>query len=254
MLTILITGATSGIGEALLKEACANGHAVIACGRNEDKLSELSALPNVSTLKFDACDEAATKQALKNVKCDIAVLNAGTCEYVDINEIEPDMFKRVFDVNVFGTVNVASALIPYLQKGNKLVFVDSMARLLPFTRSQAYGASKAAVHYACKSFEVDLKSKGIAVQSISPGFVETPLTRKNDFSMPMSITSDKAAKYMLKGILSDKSAVYFPRRFGFIMRFLDFLPEVLQTFICAKMVGSEKQDDSSNKSHHQDLK
>jgi short-subunit dehydrogenase len=251
MATILITGATSGLGEALAREAALNGHSVIACGRNKGKLSELSSLDNVTVLQFDASDEISTNTALASVKCDIAVLNAGTCEYVDVNNIEPNMFRRVFDINVFGAINVASALIPNLEKGNKLVFVDSMARLLPFTRSQAYGASKAALHYACKSFEVDLKDKGIAVQSMSPGFVKTPLTEKNDFPMPMAITSDQAAQYMLKGIQSDKSSVYFPRRFGVIMRFLNILPEALQRKICSSMRSSLKPtsatDNKSNK-------
>ncbi|MFT6269756.1 MAG: NAD(P)-dependent dehydrogenase (short-subunit alcohol dehydrogenase family) [Alphaproteobacteria bacterium] len=247
MATILITGATSGLGEALAKEASLNGHKVIACGRNQDKLKELSSHDNVTVLQFDASDETATQNALAGIKCDIAVLNAGTCEYVDVNHMEPDMFRRVFNINVFGAINVASALIPNLEKGNKLVFVDSMARLLPFTRSQAYGASKAALHYACKSFEVDLKGKGIAVQSMSPGFVKTPLTEKNDFPMPMAITSDQAAKYMLKGIQSDKSSVYFPRRFGVIMRVLNLLPEALQRRICINMHGSLARSSSSDK-------
>lgn len=246
MPTILITGATSGLGEALAKEASDKGHKVIACGRNEDKLRELASLNNVTTLQYDASDEEATNKALFDVKCDIAVLNAGTCEYLDIDNVEPDMFRRVFEINVFGAINVAAALLPNLERGSKLVFVDSMARLLPFTRSQAYGASKAALHYACKSFEVDLRDKGIMVQSMSPGFVETPLTQKNDFPMPMSITAEKAAKYMLAGIQSNRSSVYFPRRFGFIMRALSMLPEFLQRKICTSMRGSLEDSDTSD--------
>jgi short-subunit dehydrogenase len=252
MATILITGATSGLGEALTIEAASNGHFVVACGRNQDKLDELSKHTNVTTLQFDASDESATRTALAEIKCDIAVINAGTCEYVDINDIEPEMFRRVFDINVFGAINVVSALMANLEKGNKLVFVDSMARLLPFTRSQAYGASKAALHYACKTFEVDLKDKGIAVQSMSPGFVKTPLTDKNEFPMPMAITAAQAANYMLKGILSNKSSVYFPRRFGFFIRFLNLLPERLQRKICANMRGSlENLSTSGQKSDKQ---
>ena len=245
MRTILITGATSGLGEALAKEASANGHKVIACGRNQAKLAELAAIPNIHTLEFDVTNEDATHNALKNIQCDIAVLNAGTCEYVDIRNIEPDMFRRVFDINLFGVINTVAALLPDMQAGSKLVFVDSMARLLPFTRSQAYGASKAAVHYACKSFEVDLANKGISVQSMSPGFVKTPLTEKNDFAMPMAISSAQAAKYMLAGILSNKSSVYFPKRFGFIMRILNLLPEFVQTKVCLRMRDTAK---TSNKS------
>lgn len=241
MARILITGATSGLGEALAIEANHNGHQVIACGRNQEKLDELAKFPNIETLGFDVTDEQGCFDALKNVRCDIAVLNAGTCEYVDIRHVEPQMFRRVFDANVFGAVNVVAALLPNLEKGDKLVFVDSLARLLPFTRSQAYGASKAALNYVCKSFEVDLASRGINVQSMSPGFVKTPLTSKNDFPMPMAITAEEAAQYMLKGITSSRSSVYFPRRFSFIIRLLNLLPEFIQKKICINMRGSLKQ-------------
>ena len=246
MAKILITGATSGLGEALANEALANGHEVIACGRNKEKLAELAVNERVTTIQFDASSEEQTFKALAKVKCDIAVLNAGTCEYVDIRHVEPDMFRRVFDINVFGTINVVAALLPTLERGDKLVFVDSMARLLPFTRSQAYGASKAALHYACKSFEVDLKSRGIAVQSMSPGFVKTPLTDKNDFAMPMAIAAEQAGSYMLKGILSTKSSIYFPRRFGFMIRTLDLLPEGIQRWLCVKMRSNIKASSSAS--------
>lgn len=247
MTKILITGATSGLGEALAKEASKQGHQVIACGRNQDKLDELSVLDNIITLKFDVTDENETRQALSSIECDIAVLNAGTCEYVNIKNIEPDMFRRVFDINLFGVMNVVASLLPNLKRGNKLVFVDSLARLLPFTRSQAYGASKAALNYACKSFEVDLASRGIAVQSMSPGFVKTPLTSKNDFPMPMAITADKAAVYMLNGILSARSSVYFPRRFSWMIRLINLMPEFIHKKICVNMRGSLSKNNKNNK-------
>ncbi len=245
MATILITGATSGIGEALAKRCVNDGHTVVACGRNKEKLAELAKIDNMKTCRFDVTDEAATKEALADIKCDIAVLNAGTCEYVDINNVEPDMFKRVFDANVFGVVNVVSALIPVLKSGNKIVFVDSLARLLPFPKSQAYGASKAALNYIAKSFEVDLAHKGIAVQTLSPGFVKTPLTDKNDFPMPMVISADQAAEYMLKGLFSSSASVYFPKRFSFIIRLLNLLPQALQKKICINMRQKPKKKENS---------
>jgi short-subunit dehydrogenase len=145
------------------------------------------------------------------------------------------MFRRVFDANVFGVINVVASLLPNLQRGNKIVFVDSLARLLPFSRSQAYGGSKAALNYIAKSFEVDLAHKGIKVQTLSPGFVKTPLTDKNDFPMPMVISAQAAAQYMLKGIFSSSSSVYFPKRFSFIVRLLNLLPQSLQKRLCASM-------------------
>ena len=235
MKTILITGATSGIGKALAIHAAKEGYRVIACGRNKDALDALSSNSNIDACQFDVTDLEDARRALSAVKFDIAVLNAGTCEYVDIDDFEPDMFRRVFEPNFFGVVNCVDALLPKLQQGDKLVIVDSMARLLPFTKSQAYGASKAALHYFTKSLEVDLHHKGIKVQAVSPGFVETPLTDKNDFEMPMKISAEEAAQAMLAGIEDDKQTVFFPRIFGFILRFMHILPTMLQKRISLSM-------------------
>lgn len=245
MTKILITGATSGIGEALATLCAAEGHKVIACGRNQEKLAALALHANIEMCQFDVTDEQATKAALSNITCDIAVLNAGTCEYVDVDKVETDMFRRVFDANVFGVINVVTSLLPNLQKDNKIVFVDSLARLLPFPRSQAYGGSKAALNYIAKSFEVDLAHKGIKVQTLSPGFVKTPLTDKNDFPMPMVISAEAAAQYMLKGIFSSRSSVYFPKRFGFIVRLLNLLPQSLQKRLCVNMRQNQEEKEKS---------
>ena len=235
MKKLLITGATSGIGEALAKLAGQQNYHVIACGRNTDKLQELAQLPNIETCCFDVTDQAATTAALSNVHCDIVLLNAGTCEYVDVPDIEPAMFERVFAANVFGVMNVVSVLLPNLSAGSKLVFVESLARLFPFPRSEAYGASKAALHYIAKSIAVDLVDHGIKVQTASPGFVKTPLTDKNDFTMPMLISVEEAANDILNGIATDKSSFYFPTRFSMFLRLLHLLPEGIQHRIALKM-------------------
>lgn len=235
MKRLLITGATSGIGEAVAKLAAQQNYHVIACGRNTDKLQELAQLPNIETCYFDVTDQTATTAALSNIQCDIVLLNAGTCEYVDVPDIEPAMFERVFAANVFGVMNVVSVLLPNLSAGSKLVFVESLARLFPFPRSEAYGASKAALHYIAKSFAVDLADRGITVQTASPGFVKTPLTDKNDFTMPMLISVEEAANDILNGIATDKSSFYFPTRFSMFLRLLHLLPEGIQHRIALKM-------------------
>ncbi|GGF75789.1 SDR family NAD(P)-dependent oxidoreductase [Alteromonas lipolytica] len=235
MKTILITGATSGIGEALAIHAAQSGYKVLACGRNQQKLGQLAKDFGVEPVQFDVTDEQATLDALNEVNFDIAVLNAGTCEYVDLPEFEPAMFRRVFEVNFFGIINCVNALLPKSKAGTQLVIIDSMARLFPFTRSQAYGASKAAVHYFTQSMKIDLKQRGIVVQSVSPGFVETPLTDKNDFDMPMKITAREAAQALLTGIEQKRSAVYFPTAFGLILRTLFRLPGRLQVWLSAKL-------------------
>lgn len=235
MKTIVVTGATSGIGQAFAIHAASSGYKVIACGRNQAVLDDMSRHDNIRGLAFDVTDEQQTIAALADVSADIYVLNAGTCEYVDVDAFEPAMFQRVFAPNFFGVVNSVAGLLPNLRAGNQVVIVDSMARFLPFTRSQAYGASKAALHYFAKSLEVDLLDKGVSVQTVSPGFVKTPLTDKNDFDMPMIITSEQAAESMLNTVIKGKSSIYFPTVFGLILRFFNILPAAIKRQLAYKM-------------------
>ncbi len=236
MKTLLITGASSGIGKATAVEAAQQGWRVVACGRNKTRLTEVESLhPNIETLSFDITNKLECKNALGAVRVDAVILNAGTCEYVDIDAWDADLFRRVFDANFFGVVNCLEALLPNLRRGDQLVFIDSLARLLPFTRSQAYGASKAALFYLAKTLDVDLKHKGIWVQTISPGFVKTPLTDKNEFHMPMRISAEQAATAVMKHVGKKTKTGYFPAFFAAIIRTLSSLPMAWQTALCRRM-------------------
>ncbi len=231
--TIVITGASSGIGRATALNAAANGWHVIACGRNRDRLAALAQeSDNISTRAFDLTDRAACREQLAGLDADVVLLNAGTCEYVDVDDWENDLFRRVFDANFFSAINCIEVLLPELRRGSQLVFVDSLARLLPFTRSQAYGASKAAVYYLAKCMDVDLRDRGIVVKTLSPGFVDTPLTGRNDFAMPMSISAEEAATAVMDGINGRGRTRYFPALFSGLIRLLSALPTALQVALC----------------------
>ena len=193
MKTVLITGASSGIGYATARKAANRGWKVIACGRNEERLRKLS-LEHfaIEYLTFDLTDKDACSKHLNDLHVDALILNAGICEYIDVNHFTSTPFKTVFDVNFFSAVHMIESLLPRLGQESQIVIVDSLARMLPFTKSQAYGASKAALHYLAKSLEVDLRERGIHVKTVSPGFVRTPLTDRNTFDMPMMITAEEA--------------------------------------------------------------
>ena len=240
MKTMLITGASSGIGRATAVAAAQDGWRVIACGRNQERLDALrDEASNIEVLAFDLTDTEACRTALSGLKPDATILNAGNCEYVDVNDWDTQMFRRVFEANFFSAINCLEHLVPNVEKGSQIVFVDSLARLLPFTRSQAYGASKAALHYLAKSLEVDLKDKGIIVQTASPGFVRTPLTDKNDFDMPMRIEPEEAARAILKSVRRRKSSSYFPTVFAGILRVLGSLPSAMQVAVCRAMARNQ---------------
>lgn len=240
MKTLLITGASSGIGRATAVAAAAAGWRVLACGRDQTRLAELRAEhSSIETFAFDLTDRDACLQTLAGTAPDAVVLNAGTCEYVDVEAWDPELFRRVFDANFFSAVNCIEALLPQLGNGAQLVLVDSLARLLPFTRSEAYGASKAALHYLTRSLEVDLKGRGITVQSVSPGFVRTPLTDRNAFSMPMRVEPEDAARAILRNLKRRRRAGYFPAFFAAMIRGLALLPVRLQVDLCRALARRE---------------
>jgi short-subunit dehydrogenase len=220
----LITGATSGIGEQLALKYAAQGDTVIACGRNSDKLVELAKHSNIQSCEFDATDLAQIKAATGEFShFDRIILNAGNCEYIDdARNFDSALFARVISVNLLAMGYCLEALLPKIASGGQLVMVSSSVTYLPLPRSEAYGASKAGVSYLAKSLAIDLND--VDVTLVHPGFVKTPLTKKNDFAMPMAVTATAAADYMIKGIAKRRKEVHFPYRFTLILKALRILP------------------------------
>jgi NAD(P)-dependent dehydrogenase (short-subunit alcohol dehydrogenase family) len=171
--------------------------------------------------------------AIKGIK--LAILSAGVCEYVSMKNFEAAMFERVYNVNVFGVVRCIEALLPELTAGSKLVLVGSVARLLPLPRAEAYGSSKAALQYIARSLQVDLKRRGIAVQTVSPGFVDTPMTAVNTFSMPMCVSVAFASQKIRSGIEKNRTDITFPSTFGWLLKFLSRLPQRWQVALAGRM-------------------
>ncbi|RZQ56932.1 short-chain dehydrogenase [Pseudidiomarina tainanensis] len=237
-MNILITGATSGIGKQVAMDYASEGHTVIACGRNTDVLAELEQRfpDNIAAQRLDVSDADQTQQALAAyTDVDVVILSAGVCEYVDIENFEAAMFERVFEVNVFGMMRCVEALLPNMKAGSKLVLVGSTARLLPFTRAEAYGGSKAAIQYIARSLQVDLERKGIKVLTVSPGFVETPMTDANDFEMPMRVSVEFASDRIRQGIRKNKTDITFPTIFGMFLKLMSRLPQAWQVALSKRM-------------------
>ena len=228
MSNVLITGATSGIGEALVSAYAVRGASVIACGRNPDKLTKLSSEhKNITTLAFDITDERQIEKAANNVSSlDTLILNAGDCLYIDdVMHFDAEKFKHVLSVNLLSLGDLLRAFLPKLASGGRIVFISSLATVLPFTRNQAYGTSKAGINYLAQSLAVDLADTSIGVTLVQPGFVKTPLTAKNDFDMPFLMTSEQAALRIVEGVDKGKSHIVFPRRLFWILRLLSWLPQ-----------------------------
>ncbi len=235
---VLITGASSGIGKQLAVDYAKQGCSVIACGRNAPTLEALATVhPNIEPLVFDTTDEDQTRSRLSalNKEPDLIILNAGTCEYIEQGRLDPSLFKRVFNVNVFGVVNCIAGLQRFLSQGTHLALMGSTAAYVGLPRAEAYGASKAALSYLAKSLSVDLEEYGVTVSLISPGFVKTPLTDKNDFAMPMIVTPEEASVSIRKGLEKGKREIHFPQKFSLFLKAISLLPLSVQVSLVKRI-------------------
>jgi NAD(P)-dependent dehydrogenase (short-subunit alcohol dehydrogenase family) len=133
------------------------------------------------------------------------------------------------------------AALPLLRLGNRahLVGVGSSVTYLPLPRAEAYGASKAAMRYLMETLRIDLRAEGIAVTLVSPGLVDTPLTQKNDFPMPMRWPVDKAARHIAERLHRQPFEINFPGPFNAMLKLLGHLPQRLQVAIGTRMARSE---------------
>ncbi|MBB1201808.1 SDR family NAD(P)-dependent oxidoreductase [Enterobacteriaceae bacterium 89] len=237
MKTVLITGASSGIGEGLAKSWADDGYHVIACGRDPLRLDALHQYSELITVRlFDMTDREACQMALADCAAELVILCAGTCEYLDHGVIDAARVEKVMSTNFMGPVNCLAALQNRLSPGSRVVLVSSMAHWLPFPRAEAYGASKAALSWFAQSLRLDWEPKGIAVTVVYPGFVDTPLTRKNDFAMPGLVSVEQAVTAIRRGLAKGKSQIVFPTAFGLQLRLLHALPSFVQRVLLRRMV------------------
>jgi short-subunit dehydrogenase len=215
---IWLVGASFGIGRALARDLLEADNMLFVTARSESSLRDLhSAYPNkVKLIPGDITDAEQLKTIERALAShtdvlDMVILCAGTCEYDDGPVLDTDMYRRVFDLNFFATVDCVRIALPMLERAaGRVIALSSLAVTAPFPRAEAYGASKAALEYCMKSLKIDLKGRGVDFALVRPGFVDTPLTQKNDFSMPLLMSPDEASKAIIKGLVSKKSMISFP--------------------------------------------
>ena len=199
--TLWITGAGSGIGKAVT-ELLARGNTIFISGRKQDPLEQLAGrFPDIHVIPFDvtSCDDAlaaAARISRNSDHIDRLILCAGDCQYFEIQEQNWHIMKEIMAVNYHGMVHCLEAALPLLNKAEKphITGITSLAVLAPFPKASAYGASKAAASYLLDSMRIDLAAQRIDITEIRPGFIDTPLTRQNDFDMPFIMSPEKAAE------------------------------------------------------------
>lgn len=232
---VLITGCTSGIGEKLAIAYDNQGHDVIACGRNEAKLSALVEKgKNIKPLCFDLTDVDNYPSIEQEI--DLLILNAGDCEYIESPlAFDAKLFERVININLISIGYCLQEWLNNLKAGGRLVLISSSAAIVPLPKAEAYGASKAALSYLANTLSITLKPHNIGVTLVQPGFVDTPLTERNTFAMPMLIDSTEAANKIITGINKGKAEINFPLVFVLIMKLFRFLPAKVWQHVATRM-------------------
>jgi len=235
---ILITGATSGIGRQLALDYHAEGHEVWAIGRKAEELRRLELL-GLKTHQLDLLNRQSTLECFSHFdSLDLAILSAGSCEYIDMPNFDSNLVARVMRVNVESMAYSIEALLPALRRSSSahLVGIGSSAAYLPLPRAEAYGASKAAIAYLMKTLRITLKPENIDVSLVCPGFVETPLTDRNDFPMPCLLTVHQASQFIRAGIKKKRAEIHFPKRFTYMLKLLSLLPQSWWFKIAQRMI------------------
>lgn len=248
-----ITGASSGLGRELAILLAQQGHRVWISARSAAALEQVAALypDQLVPLPCDVTDATAmaalfdqqgTPQWLDGV-----IVCAGTCEYVDLPDLDAAAFDRVFAVNFFGAVNACRVALPLLKQAAQrrpgrrphLLGVGSLASTVGFPRAEAYGASKAAFAYFLDSLRCDA-GREVDITLVSPGFVATPMTARNDFPMPFLWHAPEAAQYIVARLDARPRTISFPWQLRSLLRLAAALPSLWYGRIAPRLARSGK--------------
>ncbi|MDR1530315.1 MAG: SDR family oxidoreductase [Burkholderiales bacterium] len=238
-MNIFITGASSGLGEALALLYAERGAVLGLLARRRDKLETLAYnLAEKTTVRIyqgDVCDRDAVQYAADDFMAsfgvpDIVIANAGV-SYGTVTGGSGDgdlpVFREVINTNLLGMVYTFHSFVDTMRqaRAGTLVGVASIAGYRGLPGSGGYSASKAAAIAYLESLRVDLQDSGVSVVTLCPGFVDTPMTRYNPYPMPFLITAQKAAQLMIRAIDRKKRCYLFPWQMMLIGKMLPMIPD-----------------------------
>jgi len=241
---VWVIGASYGIGASIARQLIDAGARVAVSARNRKLLDELAAGTNALVVPLDVANLASVRDAAAEIKkawngFDLALIVAGTHVEMRAQNWDLARARALLDVNLFGVLHCLDAILPTLlaQRSGGIGIVASVAGYVGLPKALIYGASKAALINLAESLYGDLHPLGIGVYLINPGFVDTPLTQKNDFQMPALISADTAASATLSGIAEGRFEIHYPKRFTRWLKLLRILPYPLQFRALRKVTG-----------------
>jgi short-subunit dehydrogenase len=242
MRAVFITGGTTGIGMELAKLYLSRGWKVGVCGRDRQKFDENFTIDrdNLSFYGVDVSDRISLKAAItdfsKSVGLDLMIANAGIGYKFKTKIPDFEYSYKIIQINLLGVMySFEAALDVMIPRGKgQLVAISSIAGYNGLPGVSAYSASKAAVLKLSESLHLDLKKFNIAVTTICPGFIETPMTAQNHHSMPFIMTAKKAALKIARAIEKKKMVYAFPFILASFVRLISILPRTWYRFIITR--------------------
>lgn len=252
---VLITGASSGIGEALAKNFAARGLHVILTARRLPLLKKIaSAITNAggkaTAVKLDV---AAPDQAVKTILAlddkfggiDLVIANAGVGIPRDLpHSWSWEAVKAATHTNYAGALATITALLPRMvaRRRGHVVAMSSLAAYGALPDAAGYSSPKAGLSRFMECLALDLQNTGVAVTTIHVGFVKTPIVAASTIPLPFLISADQAADYMVRGILKRKREINFPQIMVIIVTLMAKLPFFVKKLIASKFSPARSSD------------
>ena len=249
--TIWITGGSTGIGKALAIKFASKGWNVAISARREELLNEIcNQHENISAFKLDVTDKSKCREVFSEIKnkyenINICFFSTGTWNPKKEKDIDVEQIENVFKVNFFGTLNSIKAAEKYFKdkKSGTITIVSSIAGYRGLPNSTGYGPSKSALNNLAESLYFDFGRSNVRVCLVSPGFIKTPMTDKNDFKMPFLKTSEYAAEKIYDGLVNKNSfEIHFPKSLTTILKILSFLPNKIYFGLIGKLTKCQKKN------------
>jgi len=247
---VWITGASEGIGKAVALRLAEEGFKVYASARSKDKLNalaaEFSGKGKIIALPLDVADRAANQACVDKIiseagQLSIAILNAGTFKPMNGSNLKFEDHDFTMAVNVDGVMNGLIPAVNAMKEAGQgqVAFVSSVAGYGGLPSNGAYGFSKAGLINLAESLKFDFDIMNIKTQLINPGFIDTPLTKKNKFPMPFLMPVDKAAERVAHGLKTNKFEITFPRRFAYMLKFINLWAYPIYFWLVARTTGKK---------------
>lgn len=241
---VWLVGASTGIGLACAQALRAAGAQVVVSARNPQGVQAWAAQDaGVQWRALDVGDadqvQATARALLSEGPLDMVVYAAGYYRAQRATAMDMDDLLQHDKVNYQGALQVIHAVLPGMlaQRSGHISLISSVAGWRGLPNGLAYGPTKAALTHLAETLYMDLKDQGIGVSVINPGFVATPLTAQNQFTMPALISPEQAARAMLKGWAKGQFDIHFPKRFTLWLKLLRLLPYRLYFPLVRKFTG-----------------